>query len=417
MIKLIFKNLFYMYLLQVIRLLFPLVLMPVLTKSLSQVNFGIYLYTISCALWLSMIVDYGFNISATRRLSVFDTPQDMKPIVVQTQSAKIVIILLSMSFLVFGFFYLNVFDSNPLWLLLSWLLGVMMGLAPVYYFQAINDLKFASFIEVATGLVLLALVLVFVKNDDDFLLLALFMLLSRLLSWQIIERSVMKKLHIRYMDFFDFSKVMETFKDGWAVFLLLGAVSFYTSFNVILVGIICGPVVVGAYAAGDRIIRTGLMFISQASAIVFPKVVALHGRDKNAMQRLRRLSLLSFGILGIGQMFFLWMTSSYIIPFLFSNKFPEAEHILNIMAISLPAIAIANVLSYQYFMVDKKEKILNRVIFCAAFFSLLFGYPAVKYYGAVGMAYVWIFVEWCILAALTFILLKTGSEKLSELVG
>lgn len=411
MIKLLLSNLLYMYLLQIIRLLFPLVLMPVLTKILSPGNFGIYIYTISCAMWLSVIVDYGFNISATRKLSALTDSAKMKDVVARTQGAKIFIGLFSTIFLVFGYFFLKSFEAKPIWLLLSWTLGVMLGLTPVYYFQAINELRFASVVEVLSGIVLLITVLVFVKSDADFALLAFLMFFTRILAWQIIERKVLSKLQLTYREIFDFSTIGSTLKEGWDIFLLQGAVSFYTSFNVVLVGFLCGPVAVGGYAAAERIIRTGLTFIAQASAVLFPKVVALRMQDIEAMLKLRKISIIAFAGVGLVGMFSAWAASSFIIPLLFSNKFPEAEHIFNVMALVFPAIAIGNVLSFQYLMAENKEKTLNGVILVAALVSLAIGYPVVSYFGAIGMAYLWISVEWCILIALALIVSSKSYKK------
>lgn len=411
MIKLLLSNLLYMYLLQIIRLLFPLVLMPVLTKIFSPENFGIYIYTISCAMWLSVIVDYGFNISATRKLSALTDSAKMKDVVARTQSAKIFISIFSTIFLVFGYFFLKSFETKPVWLLLSWALGVMLGLTPVYYFQAINDLKFASIVEVLSGITLLTTVLIFVKSDADFSLLASLMLFTRILAWQIIERKVLSKLQLTYREIFNFSTVRSTLKEGWDIFLLQGAVSFYTSFNVVLVGFLCGPVAVGGYAAAERIIRTGLTFIAQASAVLFPKVVALRVQDMETMLKLRKISIIAFAGIGLVGMFSAWAASSFIIPLLFSNKFPEAEHVFNIMALVFPAIAVGNVLSFQYLMAENKEKTLNGIILFAAIASLGIGYPVVNYFGAIGMAYLWISVEWCIMIALVLIVSSKSYKK------
>lgn len=413
MIRLLLSNLLYMYLLQIIRLLFPLVLIPVLTRVLSPESFGIYIYTISCAMWLSIIVDYGFNISATRKLSALTDKSEMKNIVARTQSAKILLGAFSIIFLVIGYFFLKSFAAKPIWLLLSWALGVMLGLTPVYYFQAINDLKFPSVVEVSSGILLLVTVLTFVKSDAEFTLLACLMFFSRVIAWKIIERRVLTQLQLKYREILNFSMVKSTLKEGWDIFLLQGAVSFYTSFNVVLVGFLCGPVAVGGYAAAERIIRTGLTFIAQASAVLFPKVVALRVQDRAALQKLRKISLVGFGCIGLLGMFSAWAASSLIMSLLFSNKFPEARHIFNVMALVFPAIAIGNVLSFQYLMAENKEKILNGVIVVAAMVSLAIGYPVVSYFGAVGMAYLWISVEWCILIALISIVSSKSYKNLS----
>ncbi len=66
---------------------------------------------------------------------------------------------------------------------------------------------------------------------------------------------------------------------------------------------------------------------------------------------------------------------------------------LKIMAWVVPAIAIENVLAMHFLVVDRKEQLVNRVVFAVVPMSLATGYLLLKEIGAVGMAAAWVSIE------------------------
>ena len=60
------KNAAALYAIQFAGYIVPLVTLPYLSRVLGPAGFGLLLFSQSFALWASMIIEYGFNLSATR---------------------------------------------------------------------------------------------------------------------------------------------------------------------------------------------------------------------------------------------------------------------------------------------------------------------------------------------------------------
>ena len=69
--KRLFGNTFYLYIFQVISYVFPLITVPYLVRVLGTDTFGIIAFFSSFILYFQVIVDYGFNLSATRDVAVY----------------------------------------------------------------------------------------------------------------------------------------------------------------------------------------------------------------------------------------------------------------------------------------------------------------------------------------------------------
>ena len=67
----IIKKMFTVHIVQVLIFLCPVVSITYLLKVLSVHNYGIYVFAINIGVFVSIISDYGFNLSSTHLLSKY----------------------------------------------------------------------------------------------------------------------------------------------------------------------------------------------------------------------------------------------------------------------------------------------------------------------------------------------------------
>ena len=352
------ENIISLYFVHAVRLVLPLVLLPLLTRRVAEGTFGLYILTISLAVWLSIFVEYGFNLSATRDIARINTKSEIINIVSSVQSAKVLLIVTTMPIL-FGVYHLvPSMSNNPLWLMTAWVLGIFIALQPLFYFQGIERTKSLALIEILSGMLLLAMVWALVQSDEDadWIVIALFA--SRLVALIFSQGLMVLKLSIAVLRI-SFKSGVSALKGGKHIFVLQALAALYTSFNVVLMGIWVGPVQIGIYGAAEKLIRAALGFVGQASSAVFPRMNRLKSENNPKFETYRFLCLITFTIVGLIGVACTYLLSNIIVPFIFDNKFNAAIEILEILAWVIPAIAISNVLAFQYLLVDKHEKILN----------------------------------------------------------
>lgn len=407
------KNILILSLIHVVRLILPLLVIPILTRRITPDDFGIYMYVISFSAWLSIFVEYGFNISSTREIAEKKDIREIFAVVAGTQSAKILLLLTSIPFLVFAMFFVPIFEGYWYWAVTAWLLGVLTAFLPIYYFQGRENLKLVGITEIFCGLLMLGAVYVFIHDSSELYRLAIIVVLSRLISLSLLSWKMYADDDIRGVNLFNFHDGILHLKNGFNLFIFQGAVSLYTSFNVVLLGFYCSPAQVGAYAFAERLMRAGIGFLGQFSNAIFPRLNALKEKFPEKMEKLRLKVLISFFILGIVGMLATWEISPYIVKYMFAGEIDRANKILWILGFIVPAISISNVLGYQYLLVDRQEKLFNIIIFCAAIINVVMAYFLIRYYEAEGMAISWVLIEWVIAVAIAFAVFVLARKKKS----
>ena len=390
------RNIFILSLVHVVRLVLPLLLIPILTKRIAADDFGVYMYTMSFSAWLAIFIEYGFNISATREIACAAEKWKITSIVSGTQAAKLLLIVATIPFLFFAAYLIPVFDGHTFWAVVAWLLGVLTALSPIYYFQGRENLKIVGYVEVLSGAIMLAVVYFMVHGSEDFYLLAFIILATRMLSLLILNWKMYSGKNIGLKDLFNFSDGVDRLKNGFNIFVFQAAVSLYTSFNVVFLGFFCSPVQVGIYASAERLMRAGIGFMGQFSNAIFPRLNALNAKDPLQMKKLRTKVLIGFSILGVCGMLLTWMIAPKIVHYMFAEHADEVQEIIAILAWIVPAIALSNVLGFQYLLVDRREKIFNVIISWAALINVIMAYFFIRHYQIKGMAISWVTIEWLI---------------------
>ena len=146
--------------------------------------------------------------------------------------------------------------------------------------------------------------------------------------------------------------------------------------------------------------RAGLGFIGQFSNAIFPRLNALKSTSNVSMEKLRSRLLLIFLLVGIAGMgAALWLAAP-VVQYMFNADHAEIESLIKVLSLVVPAIALSNVLGFQYLLVDRHERVFNMIIGAAAMFNIGCGYFLIQSYGVRGMAVSWVTVEWLITLSL-----------------
>jgi len=102
--KTVASNYFSLLLLQAANYLLPLLILPFLVRVLGTDKFGLVMFAQSLAVFLTVFVDFGFNLSGTREISL---ARDNKKELSQIFSA-IMIVKLLLIFIAFSILYIVV---------------------------------------------------------------------------------------------------------------------------------------------------------------------------------------------------------------------------------------------------------------------------------------------------------------------
>lgn len=96
----------------ILSLITPILAVPFLIKTVGLSNYGISIIFFSIAMILSLIIDFGFNISGVNQLSKVDSKKNISKIIIAVILTKGVLFILLMLVISIGFFFIPYLKLN-----------------------------------------------------------------------------------------------------------------------------------------------------------------------------------------------------------------------------------------------------------------------------------------------------------------
>ena len=160
------KNIFLLFLVKVSGFLLPLVTLPYLARVLGAEEYGRVAVAQSMALLLSVFIEYGFSLSATREAARHrNEPERMASLTSRVHGAKV---LLSIVALVAAMLWARSIggESTTTFASGAWIYALAIGISPIWYYQAIEKVRLFSMLDIAGKAVSVALIILLVGRDD-----------------------------------------------------------------------------------------------------------------------------------------------------------------------------------------------------------------------------------------------------------
>lgn len=326
-------NAFMLYLMQISGYVFPLITFPYITRVMGSSIYGQITFVSSTMAYFSMLVDFGFILSGTKKIAQIQNDQ----IKIQKETANI---LYSKVFLgICGFFLLipvvlgiEAFSSIRLFTLLSYAPVFLSALIPDYFFRGMENMTAITTRTIFSKIVYTLCIFLFVNERSDFLLLPIINSASTLFtviwSWFYIK----KKYGFLSLPF-SFSGVFGSIRNSFYFFTSRLASTLYGASNTFLLGIVFSttPEIVALYGVASVIINTGRAFLSPISDSVYPYVV----RTKKI--KIVKKILFIFMPLILGGVILVYFLSDWVILVLCGEGYSGASPILRLQ---LPIVLI-----------------------------------------------------------------------------
>ncbi|MCB0464019.1 MAG: oligosaccharide flippase family protein, partial [Flavobacteriaceae bacterium] len=121
----------------------PLIILPFLVRVLGTDKFGLVMFAQSLCIFLTVLVDFGFNLSGTREISLArEDKSKMSEIFLAIMFIKTVLIILAFLLLFIVVMVFDRFTKDYEVYLLSFGLVIGQAIFPVWFFQGIEKMKF-----------------------------------------------------------------------------------------------------------------------------------------------------------------------------------------------------------------------------------------------------------------------------------
>ena len=292
------RNVFSLYALLFANYILPLVTIPYLVRVLGPEKFGVVAFGQSLMAYFVLVVNYGFNWSATRKISVHrDEPKVVNRTVISVWTAKA--LLCAICFLVLLVLIQFVPKFKEISLILFVLYGIILGnmLFPTWLFQGLERMVPISMINLIMRFLATVGIFAFVRQSEDFLLYA------GLLSFQWVGAGLLGVWQAWKQFDVTFSipclrEIREALKEGWPLFLSTGIISLYTVGNTFILGIMADYKAVGFYRAAEKLVRTTSIAWMPIIQAFFPRLNLLAAFSKTEALYWGRKVVSVVGVLG-----------------------------------------------------------------------------------------------------------------------
>lgn len=380
------RNILSLYALQIANYILPLFTIPYLVRVLGPEKYGAVAFGQSFIAYFVLIINYGFNWSATRKISVQrDDREAVSKTAINVWTAKA--LLCGISFLVL----LGLVQAIPRFRDASTLLFVLYGTAagnvlfPTWLFQGLERMVPISVINLVVRSLATIGVFVFIHQPSDY------MIYAGLLSFQWLGAGLLAVI-VAYRNLSlcfalpTWKGVWHVLVEGWVLFLSMGMVSLYTIGNTFILGILTNNTVVGYYSAAEKLVKAVSGLLGPISQAVYPRVSRLASTSKAQALIWGRGLLLVMGGLGLSLSVLLWIGAPSIILIFLGSQYESSVPVIRILALLPFLIAFSNVLGIQILFPFHHEKAVLKMVFVAGIINLFLAVLFAPRWHASGMA-------------------------------
>ena len=245
------QNMLALYGVQLCRKLIPILTIPYLTRTLGPAGWGAMAFALSAASFLVLLVEFGFNITATREVALLrESREACAELIAGVLGVQVGLCAVGVTITSALAHEVPLFRANPALLGAAIFFAISQCFAPLWFFQGMEWMRSVSVLEISGKLLAFGGLLLFVHSPAD---------VWKALSLQavpfLLQSSVGIALIYRAFPFRwpSWRSMRQCLARGWPMFLFRGGVNLYTSANAFLLGIFFRPEIVGYYAAAERI--------------------------------------------------------------------------------------------------------------------------------------------------------------------
>lgn len=264
----VLSNYIYLLLIQGTNFILPLITFPYLVRTLHLEKYGVVMMAGSLMVFMNIFVDFGFNISATREVSIMrNNKNKLSAFYWNVFYTKI--ILLFISFVILYIMTLTVpkLQSERLVFLLSF--GVVIGqnIFPAWFFQGIEKMKMITLTNVLAKIIFAIAIFLFIKSPAQYIFVPVLNSLGF-----IIAGTLGFLISLRYIHYTKPQKsVMKGFLgENKSLIVSNFATSIYTSGNTFILGVIGGEAMAGIYSSMEKLVMAIKTLYTPLYQAMFP---------------------------------------------------------------------------------------------------------------------------------------------------
>lgn len=344
--KALLSNTLSLYMMNIVKLIFPLLTLPYLTRILSTEIYGVVTYVKAVNVYIQLIIDFGFLLSATKEI-VFAS-SDLKKIgriTGDTIAEKGILAICACVFFALAACFIPILKENLLFSSL-YLISVLVTIFLFdFLFRGLEKMHLIAIPYIIAKTITTAFTFILIHNDSDVLLIPFLEIIGNLVAI-IISFYFVKKLKIK-ITFSSYKKWLVDLKESTVYFISNFATTIFGALTTLIAGLFLSMTNIAYWGICMQILSAIKALYNPITNSLYPHM--LRERD---ISFIKKIGYIMFIPMIFGSLILL-LGADKVMQIIGGQKYIEAGLILKIL---LPA-------------------------FVFSFYSLLYGWPVL---GAIG---------------------------------
>lgn len=230
------KNTFMLYLMNIAKMVFPLLTLPYLTRVLSVPGYGVVTYVKAVMQYMQLLLAFGFALSATKEIVNADLDKDkLSRILGDVQVAKLLLTGIAAVALVVLTACIPLLRENILFVALSFLNVVIMEMLADFLFRGVDRMEVLTIRFVVSKVISTVCTFLFIKDDSHILLIPVFDCLGSAAALVLVLMEI-RKMGLRFAPS-GIKESIRMLKESATYFMSDMATTAFGALNTLLIGI------------------------------------------------------------------------------------------------------------------------------------------------------------------------------------
>lgn len=314
-------NTIMLYIYTLAKILFPFILLPYLTRTLSVGMYGMVSFVRSYVIYIQLFVDFGFILSSVKDIVEAKGDKEIIGIITgHTIVAKVLLSLLSFIVTIIVIGQVSILENHVIYVFVSIFVVFVSSFLLDFLFRGLEQMQHFTIAFVIMKTISTGLTILLVKDDSDVLLIPILEVISSLIA-VIYTSRVVVNLRIK-IKIISIRKCFKMLKNSFVYFASNMATTAFGAFNTMIIGISLNDYNVAIWSVALNIVGAINAMYTPIVNGIYPSMI----RSKS-IATIRKVLVIFMPIIIIG-CFLLFVFADFFVSIIAGNQYEYSSVIL-----------------------------------------------------------------------------------------
>lgn len=268
----ILQNGIWLFVLQGVNTILPFLTIPYITRILSTEVYGAFSLGLNWVGYLQIVVEYGFELSATRKLAIKkECKTEVNKLYSNVIYTRVFLCIVAAMILFLLEIVMSLSREVKICMVILFLTVIGTVLQHTWFFQGNEDMKYITLANVVSRTISTILIFLLVKSADDIYVYCFLYSLNYILMALLGIIVAKKKYRVEFIKF-EFANVLQEIKDGGYIFLSSAMTRIFSGIGITVLGFVTTNEKIGIYSAIYKIPYLLTILWAPVSQVIYPYI-------------------------------------------------------------------------------------------------------------------------------------------------